>query len=242
MKAVILAGGRGTRLAPLTMIVPKPLVPIGHVPVLEVLLRQLSDQGFSEAILSVDYLADLIRAYVAQRSELTRRMTISTVQDEVPTGTAGPLAGIEGLDETFVVLNGDVLTTLDIRDLVAAHRASGAMLTVATHKRSVRVPLGVLEINDAGRVVEYREKPELFYRAAMGINVYEPAALGFLKRGERLDFPDLVRRLIDAGQPVHSYETDCFWLDMGTPDEYETAQAEARVHLARYIDDEPGRP
>jgi len=242
VKAVILAGGRGTRLAPLTMIVPKPLVPIGHVPVLEVLLRQLSDQGFSEAILSVDYLADLIRAYVAQRSELTRRMTISTVQDEVPTGTAGPLAGIEGLDETFVVLNGDVLTTLDIRDLVAAHRASGAMLTVATHKRSVRVPLGVLEINDAGRVVEYREKPELFYRAAMGINVYEPAALGFLKRGERLDFPDLVRRLIDAGQPVHSYETDCFWLDMGTPDEYETAQAEARVHLARYIDDEPGRP
>lgn len=240
MKAVILAGGRGTRLAPLTMIVPKPLVPIGHVPVLEVLLRQLGDQGFTEAILSVDYLADLIRAYVAQRPELSRSMAIRTVQDEVPTGTAGPLAGIDGLDETFVVLNGDVLTTLDIRALVDAHRASGAMLTIATHRRSVRVPLGVLETNEHGRVVEYREKPELFYRAAMGINVYEPSALAYLERGQRLDFPDLVQKLIAAGQPVHTYETDCFWLDMGTPDEYATAQAEARVHLARYIDAEPG--
>jgi NDP-sugar pyrophosphorylase family protein len=240
VKAVILAGGRGTRLAPLTMIVPKPLVPIGHVPVLEVLLRQLGDQGFTEAILSVDYLADLIRAYVAQRSHLTKRMQVRTVQDEVPTGTAGPLAGIEGLDETFVVLNGDVLTTLDVRELVAAHRASGAILTVATHRRSVRVPLGVLETDDDGCVVEYREKPELFYRAAMGINVYEPAALAYLERGQRLDFPDLVRKLIDAGEKVYCHETDAFWLDMGTPDEYAKAQEEARVHLARYIDDEPG--
>jgi NDP-sugar pyrophosphorylase family protein len=221
------------------MVVPKPLVPIGNVPVLEVLLRQLSDQGFTEVVLSVDYLADLIRAYVAQRPTLTERMVIRAVQDEKPTGTAGPLVGIDGLDETFVVLNGDVLTTLDVRKLVEDHRASNAMLTIATRRRSVRVPLGVLETDDTGRVVEYREKPELFYRAAIGINVYEPAALEHIKPGERLDFPDLVVRLIEAGHTVRSYETDCFWLDMGTPDEYETAQAEARVHLARYIEDEP---
>jgi NDP-mannose synthase len=225
MKAVVLAGGKGRRLAPFTVVFPKPLVPIGDRPVLEVLLRRLAQFGITEVILSVDHLADLMMAFVEGNPSLKKLLKISYVRDEKPGGTAGPLAGIEGLNETFLVTNGDVLTTLDLSALIAHHKAQSAALTIAVHKKEVAIDLGVLELQD-GLVVDYKEKPRLHYNVSMGIYVYEPRVLKYLEKGAYLDFPDLVLRLIKSGEKVVGFENDAAWLDIGRPEDYARAQEE----------------
>ncbi|MBN1771194.1 MAG: NTP transferase domain-containing protein [Deltaproteobacteria bacterium] len=231
MKAVILAGGRGTRLAPLTVVFPKPLVPLGNRPILETIILQLLRHGLRDVVLSVDHLADLIRAYFAARKALSRRVAVSFVQDEAPAGTAGSLASIPGLDETFLVMNGDVLTTLDYTALIAHHRAGGAALTIATRKREVTVDLGVLRYDERGTVTDYLEKPKFAYDVSMGVYVYEPRVLGFIERGKYLDFPDLVLRLIRAGERVAVFPSDAYWLDIGRPDDYARATEEFSSHF-----------
>ncbi len=223
MKAVILAGGRGTRLAPFTTHIPKPLVPVGERPILEIIIRQLLQHGLREVVLSVDYLAELIRAYFAGRRSLTDRINISYVRDEAPGGTAGSVASIPGLDETFLVMNGDVLTTLDYRSLIQHHRASGAALTIAVCKRTVKIELGVLHYDGTGRVTDYAEKPEFQYDVSMGVYVYEPAVLRHIPRGAYLDFPQLVLKLLGAGERVVAYPNDAYWRDIGRPDDYAQA-------------------
>lgn len=227
MKAVILAGGRGRRLAPFTVAFPKPLVPVGDQAVLEILVRSLARAGIREITLSVDHLAELIMAYVEGHPSMRDLATWRFVRDERPGGTAGPLARIPGLDESFLVCNGDLLTTLDFRALAAHHRAEGAALTIAVHRKPVKLQLGVLDIDPAGAVTSYREKPEFHFDVSMGVYVYEPRALKFITPGEYLDFPDLVRRLLDAGERVAAYRTDAYWLDIGNPDDYARAQDDA---------------
>lgn len=225
MKAVILAGGKGRRLAPFTVVFPKPLVPVGDRPVLEILLRRLSKYGFRDIVLSVDHLAELIMAFIQGSPSLRELVNVSYVRDEKPGGTAGPLANIPGLDETFLVTNGDVLTTLDLTQLLAFHRAQGAALTIAVHPKQVPIDLGVLTL-DGDRVVGYHEKPRLSYDVSMGIYVYEPRALSYIRPGEYLDFPDLVLRLIAAGEKVAGFRSDAYWLDIGRPEDYARAQEE----------------
>lgn len=227
MKAVILAGGRGRRLAPFTVAFPKPLVPVGDQAVLEVLVRSLARAGFREITLSVDHLAELIMAYVEGHPGMRDLATWRFVRDERPGGTAGPLARVPGLDETFLVCNGDLLTSLDFGALVAHHRAQSAALTIAVHRKPVKLQLGVLDIDAGGAVSAYREKPEFHFDVSMGVYVYEPRALKYITPGEYLDFPDLVRRLIDAGERVSAYRTDAYWLDIGNPDDYARAQDDA---------------
>jgi NDP-sugar pyrophosphorylase family protein len=146
------------------------------------------------------------------------------VEELEPTGTAGSLSLVPGLDETFLVMNADLLTDLDIHGLVAYHRSQKAMLTIATHTRTVRMELGVIDVGDDGRVVDYHEKPETSHQVSMGIYVYEPAVLGHIERGRYLDFPTLVLRLLERGERVCAYRTDCLWLDIGRPDDYARAQ------------------
>ena len=227
MRAVVLAGGRGTRLAPLSFVVPKPLVPIGNVPVLELLLRQLAHHGAQHVTISVDYLADLIRAWLVTQKTLAEHLHVDLMPDASPVGTAGPLAGIPDLSGDFLVMNGDVLTTLDFAAFFEAHQASGAALTIAVHDRSVKVNLGVLEVDDDGRVTDYREKPELPYLCSMGVYAYNERALRFIEHGKRLDLPDLVLRLLDEGEPVQTVRHPGYWLDLGNPDDYMRAQDEA---------------
>lgn len=231
MKAVILAGGRGRRLAPFTVAFPKPLVPVGDRAVLEVLLRQLARAGFTDVTLSVDHLAELIMAYVQGNPRLRDLATWRFVRDELPGGTAGPLARIPGLDETFLVCNGDLLTSLDFVDLVARHRERGAALTIAVHRKPVKLQLGVLDVDDALSVRRYTEKPELSFDVSMGVYVYEPRVLSYIEPGAYLDFPDLVRRLLEAGEAVGAYRTDAYWLDIGNPDDYARAQEDAAAGL-----------
>ena len=220
MKAVVLAGGKGSRLAPYTKILPKPLMPIGDMPILEVLLHQVKRAGVEEIILTVGHLAELLRAFFQEGERFGTRIRYS--YEDVPLGTAGPLTGIDGLNETFLVLNGDVLTTLDFSDIVQFHKQSGAWVTIATYNRHVKVDLGVLQL-DQGRVVGYIEKPTYDFQVSMGIYVFEPEALQYIPVQQYFDFPDLILRLLKEGKPVASYPFNGYWQDLGRPDDYEHA-------------------
>ena len=234
MKAVILAGGRGTRLAPYTTIFPKPLVPIGDRPILEIIVRQLVYQGFEEIVLSVGHLGELIEAYFQNGHRNIPRLRLEYYREFQPLGTAGPLAMIKGLDDTFLVMNGDVLTTLDYRSLTDFHTASRAALTVAIHRRDVQIDLGVLETSHHGQLTAYREKPLYRFHVSMGVYVYEPHVLSYIPCGEHLDFPDLVIRLLDRGEKVMGYHSDDYWLDIGRREDYELAQQEFNARAAEF--------
>jgi NDP-sugar pyrophosphorylase family protein len=224
LRAVILAGGRGVRLQPFTVNFPKPLVPLGDTPVLEVLIGRLIAFGIRDVTLTLGHLAELIKAYFAQRPELAGAIRLRYVVEKSPTGTAGSLSLVPGLKDTFLVMNGDLLTDLDLDDLVAFHRKEKAALTIATHTRHVKIDLGVLDISDDHRVTGYFEKPERSYPVSMGIYVYEPSVLKHITPRQHLDFPDLVLRLIACGERVCAYQSDCQWLDIGRPDDYAKAQ------------------
>jgi NDP-sugar pyrophosphorylase family protein len=224
MKAVILAGGKGTRLAPYTAVFPKPLVPIGEQPILEIILRQLAHHGFHDITLTVGHLAELIRAYLHHASPRFAGLTISYVTEESPTGTAGSLVNVPDLTETFMVMNGDVLTTLDYRRLLAFHREKGGLMTIATQRRSVKVDLGVLEHDEDGGVINYIEKPKYDFRVSMGVYVYEPRVLEFIDPGAYLDVPTLVLRLTERGEKVMCYQSDDYWMDIGRIEDYARAQ------------------
>lgn len=226
MRVVILAGGKGTRLAPYTTLFPKPLVPVADLPIVEILIRQLAFYGMTDIVLSIGHLGELIRAYFSGNSRLPPSVSISYVIEPTPMGTAGSLALVPGLDETFLVANGDVLTTLDFKELVKHHRLRSAALTVAMHRKEVPTDLGVMDVNDRAQVTGYREKPVLSYQVSMGIYVYEPRALRLIPRDGYLDFPDLVHRLLKAGELVLAYPSDDFWLDVGRPEDYARATEE----------------
>lgn len=230
LRAVILAGGRGRRLLPYTSVIPKPLAPVGELPILEIVIRQLIGCGFDRVTLTLGYLGELIRAFFATRHSLTDQITIDFVQEESPTGTAGSLTSVPGLDQTFLVMNGDILTTLDYDALLRFHREQGAALTIAGHRKRVQINLGVLKLDDAGRVHDYIEKPEYVYPVSMGVYVYEPRALAHIPRDAYFDFPSLVLKLLEAGETVACFESDCRWLDIGRPDDFAEAQAIFEAH------------
>ncbi|MCX7012381.1 MAG: sugar phosphate nucleotidyltransferase [Candidatus Sumerlaeota bacterium] len=224
-RAVILAGGKGTRLQPFSLTFPKPLVPIGDMPVLELLLRQLHRCGVRDVTLALGHLAELIRAFLAQhKTGALADMNFSFVEETEPLGTAGALALIPELTETFLVLNGDLLTNLDFQELIRFHRASAAELTIASYVKKVQIDLGVLELDDRSQLVGYVEKPEKEYRVSMGVYVYEPSVLNRIARGRYLDFPDLVLRLLREKRPVAVYPFDGLWLDIGRIEDYARAQ------------------
>ncbi len=222
MKAVVLAGGVGSRLAPYTTVLPKPLMPIGDRPILEVVISQLRCAGFDDLTIAVGHLAGLLQAYFGDGSNFGVKVRYSL--EESPLGTAGPLAQIEGLTEPFLLMNGDLLTTLPYREFFDAHVASGATLTVALHERKVKIDLGVIHTDGDGRITGYDEKPTHTYQASMGIYAFHPRVLGYVQKGVRLDFPDLVLRLLAAGEAVRAWPYAGYWMDIGRREDYEQAQ------------------
>jgi NDP-sugar pyrophosphorylase family protein len=234
MKAVILAGGKGARLAPYTTIFPKPLVPIGDRPILEIIIRQLVRQGIGDITLSVGHLGELIEAYFQNGHRNIPGLTLRYVREARPLGTAGPLAGIPGLEDTFLVMNGDVLTTLDYRAMLEFHRSAGAALTIATHRKEVQIDLGVLETNNRHELTAYREKPLYTFDVSMGVYIYEPSVLRSIARDDYLDFPDLVLRLLGNGEKVVGFHSDDFWFDIGRREDYELAQQEFQERSADF--------
>jgi NDP-sugar pyrophosphorylase family protein len=221
MKAVVLAGGKGTRLAPYTKILPKPLMPIGDMPILEVLLRQMRRAGIDEVVLTVGHLAELIRTFFRDGSQLGLKIGYSF--EEQPLGTAGPLSLVDGLDDTFLVTNGDVLTALDFRELIEFHHKHKAIATIASHCRNIRVDLGVIQTDPHGRITGYKEKPSYEFYVSMGVYVFEPQVLSYIEHNQRLDLPDLVLKMIAAGENVMSYPFEGYWMDLGRVSDYEQA-------------------
>jgi len=225
-RAVVLAGGKGTRLAPYTSILPKPLMPIGEKAILEIIIDQLAAQRFAEVILCVGYLSHLIRSVIEQRAD--DNVSIRYVHELAAQGTAGPLRGIDGLDDTFIVMNGDVLTTLDYGEFVRAHEESGNALTIGTVKRTTKVNYGVLHLDGSfdpsvRRVTAYEEKPEFVSMVSMGVYAVAPHVLDYVPPEGYFDFPDLVQTLLEADQQVGSYVYDGAWFDIGRHEDYEVA-------------------
>jgi NDP-sugar pyrophosphorylase family protein len=239
VRAVLLAGGLGTRLAPYTMVFPKPLVPLGDIPIMEIVLRQLRWHGVKSAYISVGHMAPLIEAYFLTRGPI-EGLEISYLREDEPLGTAGALAMLENVDDDLLVCNGDILTTLDFSALVAFHREQEAALTIGVHTKKIRVDLGVLGVDAGGRVTEYIEKPTNSYECSMGAYVYSPAALKLIEPGQRLDFPDLVHRLLERGEKVVAYRSDCYWMDIGRPEDYDRAAQDFDRMRAQLLPDEKG--
>jgi NDP-sugar pyrophosphorylase family protein len=224
MRAVILAGGKGVRLAPLTDVIPKPLVPLGGMPIMEVVIRQLKAHGFRRITLAVGYLSELIKAYFQDGSKWGVKLDYS--YEPEPLGTAGPLALIKNLNETFLVMNADVLTNLDYQELLAYHQRHGGMATISAYERQVKIDLGVIIPDGDCRIKDYIEKPTSTHLVSMGIYIFEPEVMDFIQPGEYLDFPDLVKLLLQAGHAVNYKTFSGYWLDIGRHEDYATAAAE----------------
>jgi NDP-sugar pyrophosphorylase family protein len=231
---VILAGGKGARLAPYTAVFPKPLVPLGEKPIIDILVNQLARAGFTDLVFSVGHLAELIIAYFADHPLRQQGVTLRWVREQTPLGTAGSLTLIEDLPPQFLVLNGDILTTLDFGRLFDSHLSSGADLTIATYAKLVPIPLGVVDQVD-GRVIGYTEKPVLSYEASMGVYAYSRSALEAIPKGRPFDLPDLVHELMRLGRRVEAYHSDAEWLDIGNPEDYSAAQKAFEASPGLYI-------
>ncbi len=224
MEAVVLAGGKGTRLQPYTNEIPKPLVPIGNTPIIEILLRTLKRSGVTKVHLAVNHLAHLIMAVLGDGHGLG--LEICYVVEDRPLSTIGPLTLIDNLPEHFIVANGDILTDLKVADLLEAHRRSGALVTVATQKRTERIDFGVLEADAENRVTGFREKPEYDFAVSMGLYAFSREVLQFVPDRQPFGFDQLILELLRQNQPVRQYPYDGFWLDVGRPDDYERALRE----------------
>ena len=225
MKAVILAGGKGTRLAPYTAVFPKPLMPIDGIPILEVIVKQLAHFQIEDLIFTVSPQSEaLLSAYFGDGRKFG--VDICYSKEERPLGTAGPLSLISDLTDTFLVMNGDILTTLDYQKLIRYHRQHKGMVTIAMSQKKVQLELGVMEFNRAHQLTRYIEKPTLSYSVSMGIYVFERKILKWIPPEKYLDFPELIQKLLKQRVKVVCYPSSDFWLDIGRHEDYEEAQRE----------------
>jgi NDP-sugar pyrophosphorylase family protein len=217
MQAVILAGGVGTRLRPYTMVLPKPMMPIGEKPILEIVIQKLADAGIKSIVLSVGYLEGIIRAYFGNGEKFG--VDIEYFTERKPLGTAGCLALIENLEDEFIVANGDVLTSLDFGDLLEHHRSHSKKVTICTYNKEVTISLGVLELN--GDIVEdYIEKPTFKYSVSMGIYVMNRDIVEHIPKNEYFDLPTLIKKLISQKEPINVYKFEGEWHDIGREEDY----------------------
>jgi NDP-sugar pyrophosphorylase family protein len=220
-KVIILAGGEGKRLNPFTIILPKPLMPVGNIPVLEVIIKQLRKYKLTDITLAVGYLGNLIQSFFGDGGKLGVKIWYS--HEDKPLGTMGPLSLIPGLDKTFMVMNGDLLTSLDYRKLISYHHSKRPVATIAVRRREIETDYGVLEYNRNYELTKYREKPKLPYRVSMGIYIFEPEILHFIPRNKKFDFPELMNLLLEKGEKVLVYPSSDYWLDIGRHEDYRKA-------------------
>ncbi|BDG07082.1 sugar phosphate nucleotidyltransferase [Anaeromyxobacter paludicola] len=234
MQAVILAGGKGTRLRPYTTTFPKPLMPLDDLPIVEIVLRQLAHHGFTDVIITTGHLAELIRLFCGDGSRWGLHIEYSLENE--PLGTAGPLALLaDRLEDHFLVMNGDLLTTMSYRRVYDAHVASGATASIGVYRREVKIDFGVIEEDEPGRLARYVEKPTFHFDVSMGINVLSRSALRFVEPGKRLDMPDLMARIVAAGERVSCYREPCYWLDIGRVDDFQVASEEFQKRRAEFL-------
>lgn len=231
MEAVILAGGKGTRLRPYTTTLPKPLVPVGDRPILEIVLAQLRAAGVRKVTMAVNHLADLIMAFFGDGRKFGLEIAYS--MEDQPLGTVGPLRLLRGLPERFLVMNGDVLTDLDYAALYRAHGDSGAPLTIATYQRDTRIDFGVLDVDGATRrITGFREKPTYHFDVSMGVYVFSRDVLDVVPADRPYGLDQLVLDLLARGTAVNAFPFGGYWLDIGRPDDFDRANQEIEGLLA----------
>jgi len=234
VRAVILAGGRGTRLRPLTAVFPKPLVPLGDKAVLEILLRRFQAHGFRKVTLCTGYLAEMIIMLCGNGERFG--LEISYAREPEPLGTVGPLGLVEDLTDPFIVANGDLLTNMDFKRMLAYHLEKGADITIGTYPRDVKIDFGVVRTDDAGRFTGFSEKPQYHFEVSMGINILGRSVLRHIPRGGYMDMPDLILKVHREGGKVCCYREACFWLDIGRMDDYALAQEEFQKNKDLFMD------
>ncbi len=217
-RAIILAGGKGTRLRPYTVVLPKPLMPIGEYPILEVVVRQLARHQFDHVTMAVNHQAELIKAFFGDGSKWQLRIDYS-LEDE-PLGTMGPLRLIPDLPDHFLVMNGDVLTDLDFGAFHAAHVAGNRLFTISSHRREQHVDYGVLAVGMNGTLEGFQEKPVTTYEVSMGVYMISRDVLKYVPAHRSFGFDDLMHDLIGAKQTVDVRRFDGYWLDIGRADDY----------------------
>ena len=233
MMAVILAGGRGTRLRPLTVTVPKPLLPLGEQSILEIVLAQLQAHGFQRVVITLGHMAKLFAAVIGDGARWGLR--IEYVFEHEPLGTAGPLRVIEDLADDFLVMNGDILTTLDYRQLFDFHRQRQALGTIAVTQRTVNIDYGVITALSNAQLAHYHEKPSIHYAVSMGINVLSKQCLAHVPAGRKFDMPELMMAMHHAEQRVFCFATDCYWQDIGRIEDYDAACADYQQDPQRFL-------
>lgn len=233
MKVIILAGGKGTRLNPYTIVIPKPLVPIGEYPILEVVIRRFKKCGFKDIVLSINHMSELIKSYFGNGKKLG--VNIKYLMEDKPLGTAGPLSLLRDTGDNFIVINGDVMTDLDFSKLTAYHKNGGQIATVVSFKKKIPVDLGVLEAGSNGLIKEYIEKPILKYDVSAGIYVFKKKVLSYVDKGRHMDLPELIMRFVNAGERVKAYSHRGLWYDIGTPSDYEEAMEKFKRNSGLFI-------
>jgi NDP-mannose synthase len=232
-RAVILAGGLGRRLAPYTFVIPKPLVPVGMMPILEIVLRQLAGHRFKRVTIALGHMSEIVRAFAGNGSKFG--VAIDYSDEPKPLGTMGPLTRIEDLPDDFLVMNSDVLTDLDYEDLWAFHRAHGGPATVATYTKTTQLELGVLQTDPENRITSFEEKPTLHHKVSMGIYVFRKEILELVPRETYFGFDHLMRKMLERGDLLKAYPFDGRWLDIGVAADYERTQEEFEANRSRYL-------
>jgi len=232
-RAVILAGGKGTRLRPYTVVLPKPLMPIGEFPILEVIIRQLVRHGFDHVTMAVNHQAEIIRAFFQDGAKWNIRIDYS--QEDKPLSTMAPLRLIHNLPENFLVMNGDILTDLSYSDLFEEHVSKNNIFTISSHVREQKIDYGVLEADASGHLSGFTEKPKTKYIVSMGVYMASRRIIDFIPEGQSYGFDNLMLDLIAAKQPAAVCEFDGYWLDIGRPDDYMQAIEEFDQMKPRFL-------
>jgi len=222
MRAIILAGGKGTRLRPYTTLIPKPLVPLGgKYSILEIIIMQLKDSGFTHITLAVNHLSQLIMAYFGDGTRLGVKLDYSLEEGEL--STIGPLTLIDDLPENFIVMNGDILCDINYKNFFQEHVRQRSKVSVSAFKRHVKIDFGVLRYNQTGLLEKFEEKPEYDFDVSMGIYCLNRSVISKLHRGQKYGFDDLMNDSLANNQAINICPFQGYWLDIGRPDDYEYA-------------------
>ncbi|MGQ0562377.1 MAG: nucleotidyltransferase family protein [Gemmatimonadota bacterium] len=232
-RAVILAGGLGRRLAPYTFVIPKPIVPVDTMPILEIVVRQLAAHGFTRVTIALGHMSEIVRAVAGDGAKFG--VVIDYSDEPKPLGTMGPLARILDLPEDFLVMNADVLTDLDYGKLWNFHQAHGGLATVATYTKLTKLELGVLETDGEHRIVGFEEKPSFRHKVSMGVYVFNKRILELIPKDTYFGFDHLMVKMLQRGDLLKSFPFDGRWLDIGVPADYERAQEEFEKDRHIYV-------
>ncbi len=220
-RAIILAGGKGTRLKPYTISLPKPLVPVGDTPILEIIIKQLISHGFNHITITINHMADIIKAFFGDGSKWNIKIDYSL--EDKPLSTMGPLKLIKDLPENFLIMNGDVLTDLNFSELYQYHINNKNIYTISSFIRKHKNDYGVLETNNDGYLVDFHEKPITEFNVSMGVYMASKEILHYIPGNQAYGFDHLMLDLIKRGKNAYVKTFDGYWLDIGRPDDYAKA-------------------